>query len=954
MTRITAYLRFSLCMLLAGCDLRPEPREIIGSPWQQKGPREITTDWSKILKPPADTPCRVEVKSPAVMSLIRSTRPPGLDSLEFYQSLSRYDSDDQLKLVDRYLFAKDCPPDIEVSPLPTRIAERRKNECRTYFGYANELTAYWTLQHTRSAYEAGLVTRTEARRKMLDLGEQVRGIPLEFRDYLTIRTDQWTLDDRREAFPYSTGLHSSPSEFWSEKSLLAFADALRFLDRHGLCCLARFSSTAFRIRLSGDEHAALAVSWLVEYYFHMHDQDWSLALAAIDQAAKISMGFEAKLLSSLGLNQKRRVSYLKNSLPVSEPASDATNLIDLLTVLMPSKRAELLCFLCDNQGQLSAAHLHAFSIFLNPLIASRLSKNESLVKALIVAAENKDPDDWYALLAIQNLTRLFRLSMSDELQRRIVNCWTSTSLPCLNRYRRISSCTGHDQLQVLCQTLARTTIFRTTLIDPDDKASLTGIYKDHCDLREMDARVLRRSLKSARSTDQGRSHIHRVAQLNFLLSDYFWDSSERLDVAEVDALLATLIVLSNRGESEFLQLHGFEIPRSSSVDWMNNLDRECVVVNFTQWIDLSLGKPRDKLAAFIVTRATQEKTSIRLLKLDVPIQRMATFRSGSDIARRIEVIVESHPDSSDSITETLSAILSPNHSAMRRIVVIPDSSTGSFPWTSFLVNEVHRATWEVESINLCFHPCQISHGEGRKEMVDDIHFLSNENYGNFRNSHTAFPYDVPDLKGVGREEDLIRQQADRFSIKWNASRSGFPRRNFSSNSIVHFAGHAANLDLQQLASPAAMRSPHLRKLAREISAWYRVPFVASTLVLSADSSTMSSAESKGFLSANAIRYLPCDPPSVVVLSTCNSVGGHSLPTKAPAGLAKAFWIWGADFIIASPDMVPDNNPSQFLPDFYHRALAGDRFSNSFYAAYRSTLIAKPTEAPSTNWNFYGY
>ena len=141
------------------------------------------------------------------MSLIRSTRPPGLDSLEFYQSLSRYDSDDQLKLVDRYLFAKDCPPDIEVSPLPTRIAERRKNECRTYFGYANELTAYWTLQHTRSAYEAGLVTRTEARRKMLDLGEQVRGIPLEFRDYLTIRTDQWTLDDRREAFPYSTGLH---------------------------------------------------------------------------------------------------------------------------------------------------------------------------------------------------------------------------------------------------------------------------------------------------------------------------------------------------------------------------------------------------------------------------------------------------------------------------------------------------------------------------------------------------------------------------------------------------------------------------------------------------------------------------------------------------------------------------------------------------------------------------
>ena len=108
---------------------------------------------------------------------------------------------------------------------------------------------------------------------MLDLGEQVRGIPLEFRDYLTIRTDQWTLDDRREAFPYSTELHSSPGEFWSEKSLLAFADALRFLDRHGLCCLARFSSTAFRIRLSGDEHAALAVSWLVEYYFHMHDQD---------------------------------------------------------------------------------------------------------------------------------------------------------------------------------------------------------------------------------------------------------------------------------------------------------------------------------------------------------------------------------------------------------------------------------------------------------------------------------------------------------------------------------------------------------------------------------------------------------------------------------------------------------------------------------------------------------
>ena len=53
-------------------------------------------------------------------------------------------------------------------------------------------------------------------------------------------------------------------------------------------------------------------------------------------------------------------------------------------------------------------------------------------------------------------------------------------------------------------------------------------------------------------------------------------------------------------------------------------------------------------------------------------------------------------------------------------------------------------------------------------------------------------------------------------------------------------------------------------------------------------------------------------------------------------------------------MVPDNNPSQFLPDFYHRALAGDRFSNSFYAAYRSTLIAKPTEAPSTKWNFYGY
>ena len=954
MTRITVYLQFNLCMLLVGCDPRPEPREIIETPGQQERPRDHTTDWSGILQPPADAPCRVEVKSSAVMSLIRSTRPPGLESLEFYQSLSRYDSKDQLKLVDRYLFANDCPPEIEVSPLPTEVVERRKNECRAYFGHANELTAYWTLQHTRSAYEAGLVTRTEARLKMLNLGKQVEGITQGFRDYLTIRTDQWTSEDRRRAFPYSTELQSIPSDVWTEKSLLAFADALRFLDRHGLCCLARFSSTAFRIRLGGDEHAALAVSWLMEHYFHMHDQDWSLALTAIDQAAKISMRFEAKLVNLLGLSHKRRVSYLKNSLQISEPAPSATNLIDLLTGLPPSERVELLCFLIHDREQLSADHLHAFSIFLNPATASQLSKRDGFVQALIVAAENKDPDDWYALLAIQNLTRLFCRSMSEELQRRILSCWTRTALPCLNRYRRISSCTGHDQLQVLGQTLARTAIFRTTLIDQEDEASLTRIYKDHCDLREMDARVLRRSLKSARSTEKGRSHLNRVAQLNFLFSDYFWDRSERCDPAEVDALLANLVVLSNRGETEFLQIHGFEISRSSSVDWINHLDRECVVVDFTQWIDWSFGQPREKLAAFIVTRATQEKTSVELLKLDVPIQKMATFRSRSDITRKIEVMVESHSDSSDSIKETLSAIVSPSNSAIRRIVVIPDSTAGSFPWTSFLVNEVNRATWEIESITLCFHPCQILHGKARKEMVDSIHFLANQDYSNFRKSHPSFPYDVPDLKGVGREENLIRQQADHGSVEWNASRSGFPRQDFSSNSIVHFAGHATSLDLRQLASPAAMKSPHLRNLAREISAWYRVPFVASTLVLSADSPAMSSAESKAFLSANSIRYLPCDPPRVVVLSTCNSVGSYSLPTKAPAGLAKAFWIWGADFIIASPDMVPDNNPSQFLPDFYHRALNGDRFANSFYAAYRSSLMGTPAETSSTNWNFYGY
>jgi hypothetical protein len=102
------------------------------------------------IQPPADTSCDVSTKVPALMHLIRSSRPTEMEALDFYQTLSLYSEEDQSKLVSRLMYADDCPADIEVSPLPCQRAETRQQESLRYLGDAHELSAFWNIQNLSS------------------------------------------------------------------------------------------------------------------------------------------------------------------------------------------------------------------------------------------------------------------------------------------------------------------------------------------------------------------------------------------------------------------------------------------------------------------------------------------------------------------------------------------------------------------------------------------------------------------------------------------------------------------------------------------------------------------------------------------------------------------------------------------------------------------------------------
>ena len=949
-----------LFLLAIGCNSEVGTSDIVQEPIPpQPDYAEATPpSWLASIQPPADIACEVSTKAPALMDLIRSSRPTEMESLDFYQTLSIYSDEDQSKLVGRLMYADDCPADIEVSPLPHRRTENRQQESQRYLGDTHELSLFWRIQNLRSAYEDGLTTRSAAAQTLTDLDQFLVGAPTSFCDYVQVRTDQWLQQDCREPFDYAADgrLLEADREptFWSTKSLLAFADELRFLDRHGLCCRARISATAFRDTITETDLHAVVVSWLVQFFLHANDQDWSLAFTSINQAFFASKRFCAELVQHLGLELHYRVACLKNSLRNTGLPVDTGSLTMKLMTLPPSERAEFFIFLGERGGPLSSEELYAFSIFMSPVFAEGLVGNERFIESVLSSVCRKDGSDWLILLAIQNLTRIYNPAINDELREQLTECWSSVSTECLDRFRRICSCTGHDQIQALSQTLARTVSFSISCSKSDDRDDLAVLYLNHCDLREMEARTMRSAVQVARKTKKGRQQLLYHRRLHTAFSNLFWDRDSSTTPDNVTEFLANLVVESNTSESKFLQTYGSEQRRTASINWLIQLHENTLVVNLTQWVDFSQTRPVAKLAAFVVSRRDTERFDVKLIKFDIRVADLSPTNKTSTNNRKVEVISSTPVANPNYANSVIERVLRDVTHDVSRIVFAVESTASNLPWTIQSVPWIEQLAEKNLSVSVCFHPCQIERSTAEPAGLDEIYFFSNENYEGFRNTNPTFPFLVPDLAEVSRERGLIREEADRFGIKIKTGRSFNPTSDFPEDSAIHFAGHATSLNLRQIMQPRSMQHPHFKTLAREMQAWCRVPFVASTLVLESSESPSRLDMPSGFMSANAIRYLPIDPPKLVVLSTCDSVEGHSLPTKAPMGLAKAFWIWGVDCIIASTDSVPDDNPSKFLPDFYSQALSGRSLPESFFSAYQASLETDSVESEQTNWNFYGY
>jgi CHAT domain-containing protein len=961
-----------LFALFAGCTSKVDPPEVVKDvvPSEQDRTEELPPAWMAALRPPPDTSCDVSTKSPDLLRLVRSSRPPGMESLDFYQTLSVYSAEDQSKLTGRLMYADDCPADIEVAPLPHHRAEKRRQESLRYFGDRHELTSYWTIQTLRAAYENGLTTRSAAAEAMSELNRGLRGAPTSFHDYVRVRTDQWQQQDSRDPLEYAMDGRLLKADikptFWSTKSLLAFADELRFLDRHGLCFRARISATAFRESMKKWGEKANELNWLIAFHFSDHDEDWGRSIGELERSLRRHLPSDYSVFPEIRAYLASRYLISTRNLGVKNKFAD-TRLFNTLASDREYSQ-QILLNLVTKRAQGGGSNLaHQVDSIISDELLSLTSKvqiatellppdfgvspeTRHLARALWTLVTELDSSDLKGIHAAARLAGpLTYYSQNSESRDRFLCSLTNA----VDRVEAIASTTSSYRAITAQRRIPATLGFCLGSADFQSPTELRILYDLSIRFREVESRSLRQAIREARKTEEGKKLLQRLFSQQLGLDQLFWEFRESpipKRIGEISELIDSI----EYDEELLLQMFCKPDREINLAKLVEELEPATLLVDVQPFIAFQNYRPIEKQGAFLLHRAENGMiNNVSWLEFDQRRRSTQIEVENSSLKRGLEVL-KSTPTSL-TIEDVLIELIDRSDSPIKQLVLVVDAK---IPATQILNASRSSAQFSsnqsLESVCVCFHPCQIEQTARKAKGIGDLSFMANQDYEEFRKSNPSFPFYVPDLEGVSREGNLIRREFERFDVEMNMSRAFTQADDYSDDSVLHIAGHATSLNLRRILQPRAMQHPHLTTLAREMQAWSRVPYVASTLILESDVDSSSLAESSGFLSANAIRYLPVDPPKLVVLSTCDSVDGHSLPTKAPTGLAKAFWIWGVDYIIASTDSVPDDNPSKFLPDFYSQALSGHSLPESFFSAYQSSLDSASKGSSGTNWNFYGY
>jgi CHAT domain-containing protein len=97
----------------------------------------------------------------------------------------------------------------------------------------------------------------------------------------------------------------------------------------------------------------------------------------------------------------------------------------------------------------------------------------------------------------------------------------------------------------------------------------------------------------------------------------------------------------------------------------------------------------------------------------------------------------------------------------------------------------------------------------------------------------------------------------------------------------------------------------------------------------------------GYLAGSEIARLDLHRSRLVVLSACQTGIGEIQGAEGIYGLQRAFFIAGADFVIASLWKVPDVETAEFMGCFYRFFLGGAEL----HAAYRQTLAEMDRRYP---------
>ena len=487
--------------------------------------------WLAARKEAPDAECNVPIRAPSLIELTKKTRPAGLESLDFYQGLMAYDPQDAEKLYDRFVLAKDLSADLELTTLPHDWSQRRSTESNLYLGDTHEASFYWLIQERRSAYENGLATRKEIHDLISTAAAKVKGASEHFRTYIEIRRDQWRVDDSSEVLPYATDgrleAAANSAGLWARRSLVAFADELRFLDRHGVVRQARITAAKFRDSKKSNNGTCRSLYWLVQSFFSAHDDDWSLALTHVDLATRFAKSASnPRLADETRLELCYRLACRKNGARFLEPKTQSPDLLLWLAESSPSTRAKYIEeIFCDPGFHPTSRDLRCFSVILDPATSEILKSNSLILSRLLANAVSRDRHDWYALSAIQNLVRLYTPNLAPLLINDLEEAWARSAEQSTERFRHLVTCTGHARLTNVNMMISRTLAFLLSVENGANDDRAFDLYSRLLAFRELESRELKLTVSNARKERSGRELLNHLMRLANELSANFWKPS---------------------------------------------------------------------------------------------------------------------------------------------------------------------------------------------------------------------------------------------------------------------------------------------------------------------------------------------------------------------------------------------------------------------------------------------